>query len=69
MCQSTVYLRTGDQEKELLRDVILVEPCPEGVRIQGFFEAPQTVPARIQSIDLLKHRIILVPEEEETRPS
>ncbi len=67
MCQSTVYMKTGDTEKEILRDVILVEPCKEGVRIQGFFEAPQTIPARIVTIDLLKHKILLEPlEEKET---
>ncbi len=61
MCQSTVYLRKGDEEEELLRDVILVEPVEEGVKIQGFFEAPQVIPARIATIDLLKHRIVLEP--------
>ncbi len=61
MCQSTVYLRKGDEEEELLRDVILVEPVEDGVKIQGFFEAPQIIPARIATIDLLKHRIVLEP--------
>ena len=61
MCQSTVYLRKGDEEEELLRDVILVEPVEEGVKIQGFFEAPQVIPARIATVDLLKHRIVLEP--------
>lgn len=59
MCQSTVYLRKGDEEEEILRDVILVEPVEDGVKIQGFFEAPQVIPARIATIDLLKHRIVL----------
>ncbi len=61
MCQSTVYMRKGDQEEELLRDAILVEPVEDGVKIQGFFEAPRVVPAKILTIDLLKHRIVLEP--------
>ncbi len=61
MCQSTVYLRKGDSEEELMKDVILVEPVEEGVKIQGFFEAPQVIPARIVTIDLLKHRVVLEP--------
>lgn len=61
MCQSTVFLRKGDEEQEILRDAILVEPVDKGVRIQGFFEAPQVIPARIVTVDLLKHRIILEP--------
>ncbi len=63
MCQSTVYLKKGDREEEILRDAIMVEPCDEGVRIQGFFDAPQVIPARIVTIDLLKHKIILEPLE------
>ncbi len=61
MCQSTVYLREANEEKEILRDAILVESCPEGVRVQGFFDPPKTIPASIVSIDLLEHRIILRP--------
>ncbi len=61
MCQSAVYLLEGGEEKELKRDVIMVEPVEGGVMIQGFFESPSLVPARIKKIDLLKHRIILEP--------
>ena len=63
MCQSTVYLRKDQQEEEILRDAILVEPVEGGVKIQGFFEAPQVIPARIATVDLLKHRIVLEPAE------
>ncbi len=59
MCQSTVYLRKGDTEEEILKDAILVEPVEDGVKIQGFFEAPRVIPARIALIDLLKHRVVL----------
>ncbi|MGB9497806.1 MAG: CooT family nickel-binding protein [Dissulfuribacterales bacterium] len=59
MCQSTVYLKKADTEEEILRDAILVEHCPEGVRIQGLFDAPKIIPARIATVDLLKNRIIL----------
>jgi len=61
MCQSAVYLLEDGEEKELKRDVILVEPVDGGVRIQGYFESPTLIPARIKKIDLLKHRIILEP--------
>ena len=63
MCQSTVYLKNNGVEEEVLKDAILVEPREEGVLIQGFFEAPRVIPARIESIDLLKHRIVLTPLE------
>ena len=65
MCQSSVVLLEKDGEKEIKRDVILVEPVEGGVKIQGFFESPETIPARIKAIDLLKHKIILEPLEHE----
>lgn len=55
MCQATVYLNG----QEIMRDVIRVEPTPEGVRLTTFFESPKVVPAIIREIDLLKHRVIL----------
>ncbi len=61
MCQSSVFMIDKDGEKEIKRDVILVEPTDDGVKIQGFFESPEVIPARIKTIDLLKHRIILEP--------
>ncbi len=61
MCQSSVYILEDDKERELKKDVVLVEPLENGVMIQGFFESPLTVPARIVKIDLLKHKIILEP--------
>lgn len=57
MCQAVVYLN----EKEIMRDVVRVEPLPEGVRLTTFFEPPRLIPATIREIDLLKHRVLLEP--------
>ncbi len=60
MCQSTIFLRREDgSEEEIMRDAILVEPRDEGVLIQTFFEEPRLVRAEIETIDLLKHRVVL----------
>jgi predicted RNA-binding protein len=64
MCQAVVYLTYGSQEKETMRDVILLEPVREGVRLQALFEEPVIVQARIGHIDFLKHTVTLVPVEE-----
>jgi predicted RNA-binding protein len=63
MCQAIVYLN----EKEIMRDVLRVEPLPEGVRLTTFFEPPRLVPATIREIDLLKHRVLLEPLPEKTQ--
>ncbi len=58
MCQAVVYL-SGE---EIMREVVRVEPLPEGVRLTTFFEPPRIVPAVvIREIDLLKHRVMLEP--------
>ena len=55
MCQATVYLNG----EEIMKDVLLVEPVPEGIRLASLFEPPRIVPATIRKIDLFKHRVIL----------
>jgi predicted RNA-binding protein len=63
MCQAVVFLAQNDQEKEIMRDVVLLEPVKEGVRLQAFFEEPVVLQARIGRIDFLKHTVTLVPTE------
>jgi len=59
MCQATVFL----DDKEIMKDVLLVEPLPEGIRLVSFFDEPRIVPAVIRQIDLIKHRVILESKE------
>ena len=65
MCQATVYLAEDGQDKELMRDVVLLEPVQDGLRLQAFFEEPVMVQARVERIDFLKHTVTLVPMMEE----
>jgi predicted RNA-binding protein len=65
MCQATVFLAQDGQQKEIMRDVILLEPAEGGLRLQAFFEEPVLVRARIERIDFLKHTVTLVAEEED----
>jgi predicted RNA-binding protein len=64
MCQAVVYLN----EEEIMRDVVRVEPLPEGVRLTAFFEPSRIVPAVIREIDMLKHRVLLEPLPEQKQP-
>jgi len=59
MCQATVYL----DDKEIMKDVLLVEPLPEGIRLVALFEPVQVIPAAIRQIDLIKHRIFLTSQK------
>lgn len=55
MCQITAYL----DGEEIMKDVLLAEPVPEGVRLTTFFEEPRIVPAVIHQIDLMKNKLFL----------
>jgi predicted RNA-binding protein len=63
MCQATVFLFQDGREEEIMRDVILLEPVEDGLRMQAFFEEPVVVKARVSRIDFLKHSVTLVPTE------
>ena len=64
MCQATVYLVKDGKETEIMRDVVLLEPVEEGLRLQAFFEEPVVVRARVSRMDFLKHTVTLTPLEE-----
>jgi predicted RNA-binding protein len=64
MCQATVYLVQDGQEEEIMRDLILLEPVEDGLRLQVFFEEPVVIKAQVSRIDFLKHSVTLVPTEE-----
>jgi predicted RNA-binding protein len=55
MCQATAFL----DGKEIMKDVVTVEPGPEGVLLSQFFEEPILISAEIRKIDLIKHQVIL----------
>ena len=61
MCQATVYLKQDGQEKQIMRDVIMLESVENGVRLATFFEEPCLVRGRVRYIDFLKHRVWLEP--------
>ena len=60
MCQATVFLNG----EVIMRDVLYVEPVPEGIRLIALFEPVQVIPAIIRQVDLMKHKIILESLEE-----
>ena len=65
MCEATVYLNG----KVIIRDILMMEPVPEGAHLIALFEPVQVVPAAIRQFDLMKHQIFLesLQEGEKTR--
>ena len=65
MCQARLYVSKGSERELVAKDVIYFEETPEGVRYATFFEEPKLVRARVTSVDLLKHTVLLSPLEGE----
>jgi predicted RNA-binding protein len=64
MCQATVVLVQNGEERVIMRDVILLMPQENGLRLQALFEEPITVEAEVSRIDFLNHTVTLVPRED-----
>ncbi|OAQ20270.1 CooT family nickel-binding protein [Thermosulfurimonas dismutans] len=62
MCQTRVFVRRGDTEEEIMKDVVALEVKPDGVVLRAFFEPPKEIKGRIREIDFLKHRVIVEEE-------
>ncbi|QJA06662.1 CooT family nickel-binding protein [Thermosulfurimonas marina] len=59
MCQARVVVKRGDQEEELMRDVVALEMQGEEILLKAFFEEPRRVKGRLREIDFLKHTVVL----------
>ena len=62
MCQARVFVRRGEKEEEIMREVVSLEVKPEGILLKAFFEEPREIKGRIREIDFLKHRIVVEVE-------
>ncbi len=60
MCESNAYVRRGEEEELVLREVAVVEPVADGYRLRSLFGEEAVVRGRIEELNLLKHRILFV---------
>ncbi len=61
MCQTTAYVVEGDQEVLLLQDVVNIKPEGGMLRMVSLFGEEKSVRGSIKQIDLLAHKILIVP--------
>jgi predicted RNA-binding protein len=62
MCESSVYLKEGEDERLILGDVVLIRPAPGGLYLEDILGASRQVQGRIELIDLMNHRIVITDE-------
>jgi predicted RNA-binding protein len=61
VCESTAYLLKEGKEELVLESVRLLEVNPDGVRIASIFGEEMTVQARVKTLSLVDHKIMLEP--------
>jgi predicted RNA-binding protein len=59
MCQSSVYIKEGEDERLVLGEVALIRPTAGGLYIEDILGRSREIPGRIQLIDLMNHRVIV----------
>ncbi len=61
MCESHAFLLEEGKEKLVLEDVVNIREEDGSVRLTNVIGEEKTLDAEISVIDLLNHRIVLVP--------
>ena len=61
MCESTVYLSEGSDEEKIFEGVDSFECLGDQIRFVNLFGEEKKVRARIRTLQLIDHRIILEP--------
>ncbi|MBM4318534.1 MAG: CooT family nickel-binding protein [Deltaproteobacteria bacterium] len=59
MCESTVYLRRGEQEEKLMSDVARIMVEGDRIVIIGLLGEQREVRADVVALDLVGHRVLL----------
>ena len=60
MCEATAYLLKDGREELILKDVDVVEPEGDSVRIVNIFGEQKVLKAEIHSLNLINHKVLLV---------
>ena len=59
MCQPQVYLKTGGEEKEYLKDIIALKIEDEKIVLKTLLDGEKVVNGRIEEIDFLKGKVVI----------
>ena len=62
MCLSTVYLHSGNEQKELMKDIARIEAEGRGFWFINLFGEKQFIEGRIETIDLMEGHFVLVDQ-------
>lgn len=60
MCEANVFLRDHDSEEILMENVDILRPEGDGLFLRNIFGEQRWIEARLESMSLVEHRIVLV---------
>ncbi len=62
MCEATIYVNDDGQEREVMQDVVLMQPADDAWLLVNLLGEQKLVQGSIEKIDFLRHRVYLRPE-------
>lgn len=64
MCLSTVYMDSGDEQKEIMKDVARIEAEGKGLWLINLFGEKTFIEGKIQTVNLTDGSFITLKKEE-----
>jgi len=64
MCLSTVYMNSGNEQKEIMKDVARIEADGQGFWFINLFGEKKFVEGRIETVDLMDGHFVMVRKGE-----
>jgi len=61
MCESSVYIIKDGKQELLIEDVDFMEQEGDKIKVVNIFGEEKTVKARVKSLSLVDHKILLEP--------
>jgi len=65
MCLSTVYMDSGNEQKEIMKDVARIEAEGKGLWLINLFGEKTFIKAKIQTVNLTDGSFIMLRKEED----
>ncbi len=63
MCLSTVYMSSGNEQKEIMKDIARIEAEGQGFWFINLFGEKKFVEGRIETVDLMDGHFVMVRKE------
>jgi predicted RNA-binding protein len=64
MCEARIYLVNDGEERQIMEDVVLVQPEGDAFLLVSLLGEQKLVRGHIEKIDFLKHTVHLTPSQD-----